>query len=114
MTLAEIAHLAGALVTAGLGGMGLVSPSTAAAFTSLSPVGKLGVSEVRATYGGFFLALGATALWTQAAGAFTVLGIAWAGAALGRLASVVVDRSTEPKNLGGIAFEGLIATLLLA
>jgi len=114
VTLAEIANHAGALITAGLGVMAVVSPASAAAFTSMSPVGKLGVSEIRATYGGFFLALGAYAMWSQHEAAFAAAGIAWAGAALGRLVSVFADRSTEPKNLGGIAFEGAIAGLLLA
>jgi hypothetical protein len=114
VTPSELANSAGALVTAGLGVMALVSPPTAAAFTSMSPVGKLGVSEIRATYGGFFLALGAYALWSQHEAAYAAAGIAWSGAALGRVVSVFVDQSREAKNLGGIAFEGAIAMLLLA
>jgi hypothetical protein len=114
VTLAETANHAGALITAGLGVMALVSPPTAAAFTSMSPVGKLGASEIRATYGGFFLALGAYALWSQHEVAFAAAGIAWAGAASGRFVSVFVDRSREAKNFGGIAFEGVIAGLLSA
>lgn len=106
-------HDLGAAVTASLGLMALVRPSAAAAFTSIRPAGTLGVSEIRATYGGFFLALGAFALWTQAPLAFRAAGVAWAGAAAGRLVSVFVDGSTSGKNAGGIVFEGAIAALLL-
>lgn len=109
----EWANIAGAGITAGLGVMGLVRPSAAAAFTSLAPVGKLGVSEIRATYGGFFLALGAYALWSQSPAAFAAAGTAWIGAAAGRLASVILDNSREGKNFGGVAFEAVIGALCL-
>lgn len=117
MTDVAVAHwlrLAGAAVTAGLGLMALAKPDRAASFTSIRPDGAVGVSEIRATYGGFFLALGGAALAWQDPAMFTATGLAWIGAAAGRSISVVVDRSTSPKNLGAIAFEGLIGALLLA
>lgn len=104
----------GALATAGLGLMALVRPSAAARFTSLRPEGLLGVSEIRATYGGLFLALGGYALWAQSDTVFTVVGVGWLGAAVGRVFSVVADRNFEPKNLGGVVFEAAIGALLLA
>lgn len=113
MNFSDFAHIAGAVITAGLGIMGLIRPSAAAAFTSMSPVGKLGVSEIRATYGGLFLFMGVFALIVREPIAWQVLGWAWVGAAVGRAASVVVDASREPKNFGGIAFEGVIGALLL-
>ena len=105
---------AGALATVALGLLGLLAPARANAFTSLRPVGKLGVSETRATYGGFFLALGLACLLLQSRTAFLVVGCAWLGAAAGRAGSLVADRSTQPKNLGGIVFEAAIGALLLA
>ena len=101
----------GALITFGLGIMGLSRPAAAAAFTSLEPKGLVGVAEIRATYGGLFAAMGAYALWAQLPIAFAVLACAWAGAALGRVVSVVVDGSRTPQNLGGVAFEAAIAAL---
>ncbi len=109
----SILNNAGALITTGLGLMGLMRPTAAASFTSLEPLGTIGVSEIRATYGGFFFALGAYAIWTQSPVAFAVVGLAWLGAAVGRIVSVFVDRSTSLKNIGGIAFEGAIGALLL-
>ena len=106
--------LLGAAITAALGLMGLLRPSSAAALTSIAPFGRTGVSEIRATYGGFFLRAGLAAAWSAEPAALRLLGLAWAGAAAGRAVSVVVDESREPKNLAGIAFEAAIAGLLLA
>lgn len=114
MDIFHILNNVGSAITVGLGLMGLMRPRVAAAFTSIQPVGLLGVSEIRATYGGFFLALGAYGLYAQSATVFFVLGIAWLGAAAGRLVSVAVDKSHSPKNMGGVAFESAIAALLLA
>jgi hypothetical protein len=103
----------GSVITLGLGALGLTRPQAVASFTSIQALGLTGVSEIRATYGGFFLALGAYALYAQAAEVFLVVGLAWLGAALGRLASVVIDRSRAPKNLAGIVFESAVGALLL-
>lgn len=104
----------GASICCGLGAMGLFAPARAAAFTSIAPTGLLGVSEVRATYGGLFAALGLTCLALQSQLAFCVAGLAWLGAAAGRGFSVLIDRHWAAKNLGGIVFEGAIGLLLLA
>lgn len=94
--------------------MGLVAPSSAAAFTSLEPKGRIGRSEIRATYGGLFAAMGGYCLVAREPMVYTVLGVGWMGAAAGRLASVAADRSVAAKNLGGIVFEAAIGALLLA
>ncbi|HEX2485796.1 MAG TPA: DUF4345 family protein [Myxococcota bacterium] len=106
-------NTAGALIMLALGLLGLARPDLAARFTSLEPVGLVGRSEVRATYGGFFFALGAAVLATADPLACRVAGLAWAGAALGRLLSAWLDHSRSPQNLGGVAFEAAIAALLL-
>ena len=104
----------GAAINVALGLNGLLRPAATAEFTSIAPVGRIGVSEIRATYGGLFLALGAFALASGSPVAFRALGCGWLGAALGRVVSIVVDRSREPRNLGAVAFEAVIAALLLA
>ncbi|MBU6283932.1 DUF4345 family protein [bacterium] len=106
--------IVGAAINVGLGLNGLLRPAATAEFTSMAPVGRTGVSEIRATYGGLFLALGLFALGTGSPVAFRALGCGWLGAALGRVASIVVDRSREPRNFGAVAFEAAIAALLLA
>ncbi|MFM8412737.1 MAG: DUF4345 family protein [Alphaproteobacteria bacterium] len=104
----------GAAINVALGLNGLLRPDATADFTSIAPVGRIGTSEIRATYGGLFLALGSFALASGSPVAYRALGCAWLGAALGRVLSVVVDRSREPRNLGAVAFEAVIAALLLA
>ena len=80
----------------------------------MSPVGANGLSEIRATYGGLFAALGIACLVSQWYPIYLTVGIAWLGAGLGRIWSVVIDRNMDRKNLGGIAMELAIAVLLLA
>jgi hypothetical protein len=104
----------GAVVTLLLGCLGLFFPSRAAAFTSIAPVGPTGVSEIRATYGGLFAALGLACLVLQSVAVFSTAGVAWVGAAAGRAWSVLIDRNREPQNLGGTVFELALGLLLLA
>jgi hypothetical protein len=104
----------GAVITLGLGVLGLFAPTRASSFANVQPVGLIGKSEIRATYGGLFVALGVTCLLTQAPGVFLAAGLAWVGAAIGRLFSVVVDSSRSARNLGGIVFELGIGLLLLS
>jgi hypothetical protein len=88
-----------------MGCLGAFLPKKAAQLTCLEPLGATGVSEIRATYGGLFIGLGAVALFHQSVDTFLVVGLAWVGAACGRVWSVVIDRNIEAKNLGGVGFE---------
>jgi hypothetical protein len=103
----------GALVTAGLGLFGLFLPASAASFAGIIPDGERGISEVRATYGGLFLAMGVFALIAQSSDVFRVVGVAWLGAAGARAFSVVRDNSRSGANLGGIVMEGVIGLSML-
>ncbi|MCG8456761.1 MAG: DUF4345 family protein [Holophagales bacterium] len=114
MDVSLVAANLGAAITTFLGGLGLFAPARAARLTSLSPVGPNGTSEIRATYGGLFAALGLSCLVSQWYPMYLAAGVAWVGAAVGRCWSVAVDRNFQPKNLGGIAFELGIGLLLLA
>lgn len=103
-----------AVATALLGAAGLLVPRRVAAEVGVRPEGLLGVSEVRATYGGLFLAAGVAVLALDSTDAAMTLGAAWGGAAIARLASVAVDRSTGWRNAVGVLVEaGLCALLLL-
>lgn len=114
MLASQLFSNAGALITLVLGFLALVYPNVIARFVSVEPIGLTGVAEVRATYGGFFAALGGVCLYSQSSTIFFVTGVAWFGAALGRALSVLMDRSYAPKNLAGILFEAGIGTLLIA
>jgi len=104
----------GASITVALGGLGLLLPDRAARLTSISPVGANGRSEIRATYGGLFTAMGLACLLSQWDPIYLAVGLAWLGAGVGRIGSVAIDRNFDRKNLGGIVMELGIALLLLA
>jgi hypothetical protein len=103
----------GALITTVLGCGGLLVPQRVATFVSIKPIGENGVSEIRATYGGLFLALGLVCLAMQSVSFFTVAGVAWLGAAFGRLFSVLYDKNNDARNFGGLCLEGTVGILLL-
>ncbi len=109
----EILALIGGGILVALGLLGLFRPQTAAKLVGITPIGALGISEVRATYGGLFVGMGLVCLLTQAPAAFLAAACASLGAALARTLSVLVDKSTSPKNLAGIIFELLLAGLLM-
>lgn len=104
----------GALITVALGLLGALAPATVARLVGVQPVGGVGLSEIRATYGGLFLGLGGACLVLQSPVAWLVAGIAWVGAALMRLPSLVLDKGSYPKALGGFALELTVGLLLLS
>ena len=96
-----------------MGVLGAVSPGRAARLVSIQPIGGLGASEVRATYGGLFLAMGLACLILQSPHAYLVAGASWAGAGLMRFPSLLLDRGSFPKGLAGATLELAIGLLLL-
>jgi len=112
--ISQALHNAGSCVTVGLGLLGLLGPRRAAQWVHLAPEGREGLAELRATYGGHFAALGVFTLVGQDPVAFALLGAAWIGTALGRLLSVLLDRSHATRNFGALLFEAILGVLLLA
>lgn len=106
--------LVAACVTIALGALGLLNPSGAQKLTGVSAGAREGISEVRATYGGFFLALGVMALTVREPLVFMTVGFAWCGAAAARFLSLFVDSVWTPKNLAGVLFEAAIGAGFLA
>lgn len=105
--------LLGATGTVALGMFGGWAPERCARFVGLEARDKTGFGEFRATYGGLFVALGAVPLWTGESTAYLVAAAAWAGAAVGRAVSLVVDGAwRERRSVGALAFEGVFAALL--
>lgn len=113
MTGPEIVNMVGALVTLGMGGLGLLAPNMAAKLVRLAPTSPGGFAEFRATYGGVFVALGVVPLIWPEPGLFLVAGLAWAGAAVGRLLSMAIDGAHFKFNSLSVVFEGVCAGLLL-
>jgi len=97
-----------------LGGLGLLFPRAVGRVLGLEPDRPPGISEFRATYGGFFLGLGLGCLVAQSVPVFTVVGSAWCAAAGARLVSCVVDGSRSGGTLAGVVIEAGIGAALLA
>jgi hypothetical protein len=106
-------NLFGAAITAGFGLLGLLAPKRAADLVGLKAVSKPGHSEFRATYGGLFLALGLAPLLMREPAAFAIAGLAWLGAAAGRIASIQLDRAFSMKNVAAVGLEAVVGLLLL-
>lgn len=109
----EWLNFLGAAVTAIMGGIGLLTPSAAAALVGLEARTPPGRSEFRATYGGLFLCLGVAPLITGAPLLFAAAGLAWLGAALGRVLSIVADRTSTAKNWAAAGFETVVGLMLI-
>jgi hypothetical protein len=103
----------GAAISFILGFIAIFWPAKTESFTSVLSQGKEGNSEIRATYGGFFLAIALFAITTQTPVAFQTLGIGWLGGALVRLLTLFFGYYTK-KNLGGVVFEGVIGLLCIS
>jgi len=111
----ETLNTLAALLTIGFGLFGFLAPRYTASALDLAPTDStMGLSEMRASVGGLFVAAGVAALWLDAPLAFAMIGFAFLGAALGRVLSLILDKPPVRKVLifGGI--EAALAAWLLA
>ncbi len=95
------------------GCLGLIWPKQVSRTIGLHIPGRLGASEVRATYGGLFIGAGLAVSLIASSDAALVLGAAWGGAFVARTISFVINESRSRANVAGLAIEGLVATLLI-
>ena len=112
----DILNLIAALLTIGFGLLGFLAPKYTAAALDLAPTSRtMGLSEMRASVGGLFVVAGAAGIWLDQPLAYAMIGFAFAGAALGRVVSLVLDKPPVKKVLvfGGIE-TALAAWFLLA
>jgi hypothetical protein len=108
-------NMFGAIATTGMGGLGLFVPNAASRLSGLTATNKTGFAEFRATFGGMFVVMGLIPLLSDQPSAYFMAGMVWLGAALGRVASLVLDRGyTERKNFLGVLVEASFGALLLA
>lgn len=100
------------IITAATGLLALVKPTAVYGFTGLSAGGVRGISEIRAIFGGLFIALGVAPLFLGGA-AYLFLGIGYLAIAAVRLVSIFVDRSTDSSNLISLAIEIVCGAILV-
>ena len=104
---------AGATISMVAGCLGLIWPKQVSRTIGLQIPGRLGQSEVRATYGGLFIGAGVAVILIGNSDAALVLGAAWAGAFFARTVSFFIDRSRAKENVAGLVIEAVMASLLL-
>lgn len=112
----DILNIAVALMTVAFGAFGFLAPRfTASALDLIPGETTMGLSEMRASVGGLFVAIALFAIWSGDPMAYVMIGVAYAGAAAGRLVSIFVDRPPFKKASLYFALEaGPAAYLLLA
>lgn len=96
------------------GFVGFLAPGYTMQVLSLATVNgnTMGMSEIRAANGALFIGLGLAGFILQSPVAFQVIGAAYAGAALGRLAGIVID-GAGLQAIGFFAVEASIAAWLI-
>lgn len=104
----------GAIFSILAGCLGLILPRQVSQTIGLQIPGRLGTSEVRATYGGLFIGAGLAVVLIASSDAAFVLGAAWAGAFLARALSFAIDRSRSKENVAGLVIECVMAILLIS
>ncbi|MBJ6370741.1 DUF4345 family protein [Sedimentitalea arenosa] len=104
-------NITAALLTIGFGLFGFLAPAYTASALDLAPTNStMGFSEMRASVGGLFVVAGLAAIWLGTPTAYAMLGFAFAGAALGRTLSLLLD---HPPVLKVLIFGGIEAALAL-
>ncbi|KEJ97636.1 protein of unknown function [Pseudosulfitobacter pseudonitzschiae] len=107
----DILNVIAALATVAFGLFGFVAPRYTAQTLDLAPTNStMGLSEMRASVGGLFVVSGLAVMWLDAPIAYGMLGFAYAGAAAGRVVSLVLDKPPFRKLL---VFGGIEAALAL-
>jgi hypothetical protein len=101
------------LATAVTGLLALIKPQSAQGFTGLTIAGPRGITEVRAVFGGAFIALGVAPLILISPAAYQLVGIMYLAIALVRATSMVLDKSVVKSNVISLAAEIVLGGILV-
>jgi hypothetical protein len=112
-SLSNLIQILIAILTIILGAFVIVRPTAIYNFTGLSAGGVRGVTEIRAIFGGLFVALGAAPIMLNAPAAYKMLGIVYIGIAVTRIGSMVNEPCFEKSNLISLLSETIFGVLLL-
>ena len=112
MGLLLVLKIIAALATAVTGMLALVKPTAVYGFTGLIANGVRGVSEIRAIFGGLFIALGIASFFLGER-AYQMLGIGYLAIAVARVISIIIDRSYDRSNWISLAIEIPLGIILV-
>ena len=112
MQILSILKLIAALLTAATGVLALIKPEATYSFIGLTASSVRGVSEIRAIFGGLFIALGLTPLFLGAT-SYRMLGIGYLAIAVARTFSIVFDKSFAQSNWISLGIEVVFGLILV-
>ena len=112
MNILMVLKIIAALATAATGLLALIKPDATYGFIGLTANGVRGVSEVRAIFGGMFIALGIVPLFLGLV-AYQMLGITYLAITAARAFSIVFDKSYAQSNLISLVIEILLGAILV-
>lgn len=101
-----------AFVSIFFGLFGWLAPGYTMNAIGLQATNDMGPSEIRAASGALFVALGVGALIFKTPTAFAMMGMAWGGAAVGRLTSLILDGVTRQKLIFFVVEAGFAAAAI--
>ncbi|SHH80178.1 DUF4345 family protein [Marivita hallyeonensis] len=110
----DILNIIAAVLSIALGAFGFLAPRYTAGVLDLKTGDTtMGLSELRASAGGMFMAVGAACLWLSEPWAYAMLGFVYLGAGAGRALSLVLDKPPYPKAHLYFLFEAVFAAWLI-
>lgn len=110
----QILNYAAMLATIGFGLIGWLAPRFTMRKLDLTTEGStLGLSEIRAANGALFVGVALAAIIINAPLAYAMVGFVYAGAAIGRLTSIVLDGSGRLTSWSFLAAEVVIGAYLI-
>lgn len=112
MNLPIILKIIASLATAATGLLGFIKPTATFSFIGLTADGPRGISEIRAIFGGLFIALGIAPLFLGPS-AYRMLGIGYLAIAVARSISIVIDKSYAQSNLISLVIEIVLGIILV-
>jgi len=112
MDILQILKIFAALATAATGVLALIRPELTYGFIGLTASSVRGVSEIRAIFGGLFIALGLAPLFLGAT-AYRMLGIGYLAIAIARIFSIFFDQSFAQSNWISLAIEVVFGVILV-
>lgn len=112
MNIIIILKMVAAIGTAATGLLALVRPTAIYGFTGLIAEGARGISEIRAIFGGLFIAMG-IAPFIFGDIAYQVLGFGYLAIGVARLVSIIIDQSMASSNWISLAIEIIFGIILI-
>ena len=113
MTFLQILQIVAAVATILTGLLALLKPKSAYGFTGLTDTGGRGVTEMRAIFGGLFIALGLFPIVVNIPAAYHMLGWGYLAIAIVRLPAMFLDHSVVKSNVISLVIEIVLGVILV-